>query len=996
MEASLTATGVANALSLSAENVIGLRSPSLSPEHLDFVGLVRAGELHQLVPEAVVLHEGQPFIYIIDFQETRGISEQELQSGMRFLGLRADAPYVAVVRPGTVQVYALANIREGRPPVLEADELEPGVLARLIVGSIPARNNREIDCGAHELMLSLLNSVTDHLIKVRKIAPEEALALVGRALFMRFLGDRNIVQAENPIPGVREVTECFTTPEASAVTCAWLDATFNGDLLELPDNGSRAYFEAINSSENGSALHDLTAIMRQDKPLGDGVYQTQFSWGDLHFSYLPVGLLSQVYEEYAHRFDPDSAKVQSVYYTPRHLSEYMVDHAFKMLGKQAHKARILDPASGGGVFLLSAFRKLVKARWQATGIKPNTQVIRSILNNQLVGMDINPAARQLSALALYLTALELDSDASTLKNLLFTPLQGKVLIPAENWRDGDKQIKLGSLSSQAIEAYEGQFDLVIGNPPWTSVQNTERLKAMNLLVAEHMAKRQLPPSPNPDGVPDLPFLWASTRLAKPGAVLAFALHGRLLTKMSPSGHAARAQIFRGVEVKYVLNGMELRNTPVWPNMSAHFCLLLAHNKRSDDTSEFFAVTPVRDLSLNREGRVRIDSKDAWTSDVAMVERKPHLFKTLAKGNALDVELLERIEDLSYPSLGNYIAELKLPATHGYQTLQKNTLGVDSGFLRGMKVMPVAQEATWNVVPVNDLEYFTQERVHRLRSKENYEAPLVLLRQSPSSKANCPMAMLALSDVAYSRSYIGYSCKGALEPELLATYIAVIFNSSLYLYFVLMTSSFFGCERETQQKAEAELFPVRPLEKLTVDQRADLCEIQQNLTSGNSPSTEQVEAFIRKLYRLRIADMNLIRDRLALSLPFSPIKTNATKPAESKVVDGYRDALASALLPFDMSPTPTIVEVYAQSELSPWRFLRVGPEHNVHPLRAADMMAMIASADLLDASLAQLPQGDSLYVGILNQRRYWSRTSARTLAIDLIKRGHPVLSRGTTI
>ncbi|WP_439868224.1 HsdM family class I SAM-dependent methyltransferase [Pseudomonas syringae] len=996
MEASLTATGVATALSLSAENVVGLRSTSLSPEHLDFVGLVRAGELRQVVPEAVVLHEGQPFIYIVDSQEARGISERELQSGMRFLGLRADAPYVAVVRPGTVQIYALANIREGRPPVLEADELEPGVLARLIAGSIPARNNREIDCGAHELMLALLNSVTDHLIKVRHRVPEEALALVGRALFMRFLGDRGIVPSANPLPGVDKVSECFTTPEASAATCAWLDATFNGDLLELPEDGSLSYFEAIHNSEYGSTLHDLIAIMRQDKPLGDGVYQTQFSWGDLHFSYLPVGLLSQVYEEYAHRFDPDSAKNQSVYYTPRHLSEYMVDHAFKMLGNHAHKARILDPASGGGVFLLSAFRRLVKARWQATGVKPNTQVIRSILNNQIVGMDINPAARQLSALALYLTALELDSDAGTLKNLLFSPLQGKVLIPAENWRDGKKQIKLGSLSSEAINVYKDQFDLVIGNPPWTSVQNTERLQAMNLLVAEHMAKRELHPSHNPDGVPDLPFLWASTRLAKPGAVLAFALHGRLLTKMSPSGHAARAQIFRGVEVKYVLNGMELRNTPVWPNMSAHFCLLFAHNKRSDDTSEFFAVTPVRDLSLNREGRVRIDSKDAWTSDVRMVERNPHLFKTLAKGNALDVELLERIGELSYPSLGGYIEELKLPATHGYQTLQKDTLGVDSDFLRGMKVMPVAQKATWSVVPVNDLETFALDRVHRLRKKENYEAPLVLLRQSPSSKANCPMAMLALSDVAYSRSYIGYSCKGASEPELLATYMTVIFNSALYLYFVLMTSSFFGCERETQQKAEAELFPIRPLEKLTADQRADLYAIQKSLVNSDSPSTEQAEAFVRKLYRLRIADMNLIRDRLALSLPFSTIKTNATKHVESKVVETYREALASALSPFDMSPTPSVVEVYAQSKLSPWRFLRVGPEHNAHPLRAADMMAMIASADLLDASLVQLPQGDSLYVGILNQRRYWSRTSARTLAIDLIKRGHPVLSRSDTV
>ncbi|WP_204312991.1 N-6 DNA methylase, partial [Stenotrophomonas maltophilia] len=78
-------------------------------------------------------------------------------------------------------------------------------------------------------------------------------------------------------------------------------------------------------------------------PVGDGAYQTQFSWSDLHFAYIPVGLLSQVYEEYIHRFETSTAKDESVYYTPRHLAEYVVDHALGMLGADAYKARVLDP-----------------------------------------------------------------------------------------------------------------------------------------------------------------------------------------------------------------------------------------------------------------------------------------------------------------------------------------------------------------------------------------------------------------------------------------------------------------------------------------------------------------------------------------------------------------------------------------------------------------------------------------------------------------------------
>lgn len=992
MDATLTAKGVAAALSVPEESVLELRPSALSPQHLDFVGLVRAGEQNQLVPDAVVLHEGQPFIYVLDYKDTRGISEAKLQSSMRLLGLRADAPYVAVVRPGAVQVYALANIRDDRAPVLEADQLEPGILARLIVGAVPLRATREVNCGAHELMLALLNAVTDHLVRNRRVNPAEALALVGRALFMRFLGDREIVPSTNPFPGVTNIQECFITPTAAAATCHWLDTTFNGDLLELPDKGSTGYFQNLNANSEATALSDLTAIMRGDRPLGEGVYQTQFSWGDLHFSYLPVGLLSQVYEVFAHRFDKRSAKGNSVYYTPRHLAEYLVDHSFQLLGTKAHKARILDPASGGGVFLLAAFRRLVKARWQATGIKPTTRVIRDILNTQLVGFDINPAARQLTALALYLTALELDSDAPKLKDLVFTPLQDTVLIPAEQW-DEQQPIELGSLSPAAITQYNEQFDLVIGNPPWTATKNPERREALSNLVAEHMSHHGLEPVANPDGVPDLPFVWAATRFAKPDAVLAFALHGRLLTKISPIGHAARTRLFQGVEVNYILNGMELRNTPVWPSMTAHFCLLIAHNRRATEQSEFFAVTPVEDRSLNREGRVRIDSKDAWTSDVAMVEKTSYLFKALAKGNALDVELLERIGELKFKRLDSYLQELRIPATHGYQTQQADYDGVDADFLRGMYNMPKPQEATWRVAPVKDFESLTFNRVHRTRERKNYEAPLVLLRESPSSKANCPMAILSFEDVAYSRSFIGYSCKEAPEPELLATYLSVIFNSKLFLYFTLMTSSKIGCERSTLQKAEAELFPICPISDLSLDLKSQLINIYSVVLTGSRELEELSEEFIQKLYRLRVADRNLISDRLAFALPYKEVRTNAMKTADVKTVKVFQETLMSALTPFDMSDTPLTVQNFSQNSLSPWHFLRLGPESIDEVPSDKYMMATIGLGDLLDASLVEIIYKDSLYVGILNQRRYWTCTSARTLALDLIKRGHPVLSRG---
>ncbi|MCT8342277.1 MULTISPECIES: N-6 DNA methylase [Photorhabdus] len=991
MGASITAINVAAALSVPEDKVLELRPTLLSPEHLDFIGLVRAGEQHKFVPNAVVLHDEQPFIYIIDDQKTSSVSERELQDSIRFLGLRADAPYAAVVRPGIVQVYALSNIRNDQPPLFEVNQLEPGILARLMTGDVLVNSKSGVNFGAHELMLELLNSVTDHLVHAKGIDPSEVLALVGRALFMRFLGDRGIIPEVSPLPDVDKIQDCFSTAKSAFAACRWLDKTFNGDLLELPDKGSIEYFQCLDSRT--AVLNDLTAIMHGDRPLGKGVYQTQFSWGDLHFSYLPVGLLSQVYEVFSHRFDKRAAKRDSVYYTPHYIAENLINHAFKSLGTDAYKSRVLDPASGGGVFLLSAFRRLVKENWQATGVQPNTRVIRNILNNQLVGFDINPAARQLTALAIYLTALELDPEAEKLKDLVFTPLQDAVLIAAEKWDKYHPELNLGSLSPESLESYEGKFDLVIGNPPWTATKNSIRRDVLNSIVATHMTERGLEAVPNPDGVPDLPFVWASTRLAKPNGILAFALHGRLLTKISSIGHAARVSLFQGIEVNYILNGMELRNTFVWPNMSAHFCLLVARNKRAHKGSQFHAVTPVEDPALNRVGRIRVDSKDAWTSDVAMIEKTSHLFKTLAKGNALDIELIERIENLYPKSIADYLKDLNIPATHGYQTKQVDVPGVDSAFLYGMKNMPKPQDANWYIAPVDTFSDFQFQRVHRLREQENYDAPLVLLRESPSSKDNCPMAILTFQNVAYNRSYIGYSCKKSPEPELLAVYLSTLFNSRLFLYFTLMTSSKMGCERSTLQKVEAEMFPFCPLNELSEELKNQLVLIKEAFLTSSDDVENLVETFIRKLYHLRVGDVNLINDRLSLGLPYKAIRTNAVKAVDKKIIERFKQILQTTLLPFDMSDTPLCIEILDVGVFSPWVFIRLGEQEKSEIPSSEHLMTTIGMGDFLDASLVEIPFKDSLYLGILNQRRYWSSTSARTLALDLIKRGHPVLNRG---
>jgi type I restriction-modification system DNA methylase subunit len=124
----------------------------------------------------------------------------------------------------------------------------------------------------------------------------------------------------------------------------------------------------------------------------------------------------------------------------------------------ASGAKILDPAAGAGVFLLTAFRELIAERWRAGGKRPETKTLRSILYNQIAGFDINEAALRFAALGLYLMSIELDPDPRPVNKLRFENLRGRVLHKV-NTEDEGEGAALGSLGPLVGGHHLGQYDL---------------------------------------------------------------------------------------------------------------------------------------------------------------------------------------------------------------------------------------------------------------------------------------------------------------------------------------------------------------------------------------------------------------------------------------------------------------------------------------------------------------------------------------------------------
>ena len=251
-----------------------------------------------------------------------------------------------------------------------------------------------------------------HSAKALAATPEirpDVLSLLGRALFFRFLRDRQIVTEDAIHQIALKATtwkKCFDGPANTAATCRWLDETFNGDFLPLTDGGSEAYFRKMDRLTKGDVFNHLTAVVLGADPMGS-IYQLSFDWGTFDFAHVPVGLLSQVYEDFCWHWEREEAAATSVHYTPHNIAVTLLDEAFHGL-ESPEEARVLDPACGAGVFLVLAFRRIYREAWKAKRKRPDRRTIRKILNRQLAGFDVSENAIRLAALSLYLTALELD------------------------------------------------------------------------------------------------------------------------------------------------------------------------------------------------------------------------------------------------------------------------------------------------------------------------------------------------------------------------------------------------------------------------------------------------------------------------------------------------------------------------------------------------------------------------------------------------------------
>ncbi len=684
--------------------------------------------------------------------------------------------------------------------------------------------------------------------------------LIGRSIFAQYLIDRKIVKRrflQNEY-GNGRLSCILRDREAVKRFFGWLCDTFNGDMFP-----AEASFlpEARHLQRVADFLDAVDPVSGQT---------TLFPY---QFDVIPVELISSIYEQFAHAAptSDDETNEVDVHYTRLSLVSLVLDEVMDGLGGGE---TVLDLSCGSGVFLVEALRKLVKHR--CNGGRPSRSVIRSVLHDQIYGIDMSEAAVRVAAFSLYLAALELDSDTRSPKALGFKPLIGKTLIVGDSRNIEDtpegKRVLMKADKRKT-------FDVIVGNPPWSYRGKAAREAAPGGRKRER--------SRSPRGV-SLDFVLRVLDFASEESRLGMVLSGIQFFSRSRTGATVLQNLLEKLSPVTLVN-LSYQSSWLFPNSRLPAMVLLARHRLSAPDGITVVQVPWSPAGAQSHS-FEIARENIATLSISDWLRKPEFLKTAFFGSGRDLGLLDRLTD-RHESLREQFQSLGAEFHSG---LIYGNRSIESRFLHGIPVITKADVQPFSVS--KNLELFDSDCAERPRARKIYRAPLLLVREflQTGGRAVCAVAE---QDVVFPCAFRGASIPR--ENLGIAHLTASILSSSLASWFFLMTGSTFGLSMRRLLLRDIEHIPVPALEDAcrssTGRRLIELCA-QQGAGQITDGDWREIDEAVFDLYELDDADRIVARDGLVRAgWQWKASRLASTKPAEMGAdMLAYSEAFLSAL------------------------------------------------------------------------------------------------------
>lgn len=267
---------------------------------------------------------------------------------------------------------------------------------------------------------------------------------------------------------------CLTDKSLTYALFDQLAHDFNGDLFVPEDHE-----QSVVTETHLRLLRDLLAGVA-------GVSQEPLFLWAYDFSVVPTSLVSSMYELFYHQKVGDLET--STYYTPPELVEYVLADLLRPATLD-RKPRVCDPACGSGIFLVEAYRRIVRHEAASSVAHLSTKHLRHLLLDRIAGCDINESAIRLAAFSLYITFLNYQTPQDIRQAGPLPPLIHRgdeapgPLVVADAFSTTANEDGERPRGSTCLPWSRNSFGVIVGNPPWSEPRGEQKS------LGEEWAKR---------------------------------------------------------------------------------------------------------------------------------------------------------------------------------------------------------------------------------------------------------------------------------------------------------------------------------------------------------------------------------------------------------------------------------------------------------------------------------------------------------------------------
>ncbi|MBK8398045.1 MAG: N-6 DNA methylase [Leptospiraceae bacterium] len=871
---------------------------------------------HSIGIHKVYFVENNPIILFVESDSTDSNILIELYNKSWNM-MRPKLLYVLV--SGELTLYSL-----NEEPVKDESELENRALRQVVaiseiqtnlkdytrenIESYTYEKNISTYRGAEARFIEDLISVRDALIaKGLSKKSKYVHSLIGRSIFIRYLEDRKIL-TWNYFESVALKNKKWMKLLGSKPVKPDLDQKMS-DLLffKVLSNHEFTYalFDQLSKDFNGDLFaSDIkeSEVIKQELLdllksflLGEANSDRLFFWA-YKFDIIPIEIISTIYEAFYHlentTTDEDgkskSTDKKGTNYTPSTLVEFLVSDVLKE-SILAKNPKILDPACGSGIFLVESFKRIVRYKTMKNGRRLSFDQLKSILKDQIFGIEINPEALRITSFSLYLALLnylepkdiqENIKKGNKLPNLIYDfeeILKPKkeifnTLVRANTFQLED-YIKEANVLNKFVEE---KFDVVLGNPPWGSKLD----KKSKDIIANWCEDKNYPIG---DIEPSQAFIARSTFLLKEIGIVGLLVSSGVFFKHGKS-NLFRYKWLSENSLKKIVNCDHVRDIFFSGGRNkdaiSPFASIIFTNDKPNSNTAFEYWTAKKISNLNNTKVVILHKTDLKIVNQADTLSNPNLWKIYWWGGHRDKALTDYLDTFS--KLKEFVDSEKTVG-RGYQK---------SGDLKKFEVslneLPIGNFKRYGKINSNNL-IKPPEEVHRQGNLFVYSGERILLGRGIRQRDNQNGIIIArydIQDFCFTNAIIGLKL---LKPTSNKYKILLaILWSSLSRYYLFLISTDWGRWHHEVFVNEFLNLPIQfPKDKKLENKIIKIVDELRNTEEDGSPSEglfpnkiskleKELDDAIFELYGLNENEIELIQETcdLKLDLLYNNTKSKA--------------------------------------------------------------------------------------------------------------------------